>query len=153
MLNASNMRYEMSARACAISGGGIRARHLLVQQMGLVEDFDHNRKLLKGHQPCHKSDRDLNIAHGILDCGVDVLNPIQPACPGMDMAELKIAFGARVIFHGHVDNQNVLPRGTAEDVRHETRDCLATLRAGREGFICCSCHNVQAGTRSKTFSP
>jgi uroporphyrinogen decarboxylase len=82
----------------------------------------------------------------ILDCGVDVLNPIQHACPGMDMAGLKTEFGHRVIFHGGVDNQSVLPRGTAEDVRRETRDCLATLGAGREGFICCSCHNVQAGT-------
>jgi uroporphyrinogen decarboxylase len=82
----------------------------------------------------------------ILDCGVDVLNPIQHACPGMAMAELKKEFGARVIFHGGVDNQRVLPRGTPDDVRRETRDCLATLGAGREGFICGSCHNVQAGT-------
>ncbi|HEX5789549.1 MAG TPA: uroporphyrinogen decarboxylase family protein [Luteolibacter sp.] len=82
----------------------------------------------------------------IIDCGVDVLNPIQHACPGMDMAELKKEFGAEVIFHGGVDNQSVLPRGTVEDVCRETRDCLATLGAGGEGFICCSCHNVQAGT-------
>ena len=82
----------------------------------------------------------------ILDCGVDVLNPIQHACPGMDLAELKQEFGSRVIFHGGVDNQTVLPRGTSDDVRAETRRCLETLGAGREGFICCSCHNVQADT-------
>ena len=82
----------------------------------------------------------------ILDCGVDVLNPIQHVCPGMDMEELKREFGQRVIFHGGVDNQFALPRGTAEDVRREVRRCLETLGAGREGFICCSCHNVQAGT-------
>lgn len=82
----------------------------------------------------------------ILDCGVDVLNPIQHACPGMDMAELKKEFGPRVIFHGGVDNQTVLPRGTPGMVRAEVRDCLRTLGAGREGYICCSCHNVQAGT-------
>jgi len=82
----------------------------------------------------------------ILDCGVDVLNPIQHACPGMDLAELKQEFGERVIFHGGVDNQGVLPRGTVEEVRAEVRDCLRTLGAGREGFICCSCHNVQPGT-------
>jgi uroporphyrinogen decarboxylase len=82
----------------------------------------------------------------ILDCGVDVLNPIQHVCPGMDREELKREFGQRVIFHGGVDNQFALPRGTAEDVRREVRRCLETLGAGREGFICCSCHNVQAGT-------
>ncbi|MDO8836531.1 MAG: uroporphyrinogen decarboxylase family protein, partial [Vicinamibacterales bacterium] len=82
----------------------------------------------------------------ILDCGVDVLNPIQHACPGMDMGELKREFGGRVIFHGGVDNQTVLPRGTVDDVRAEVRECLRTLGAGQEGLICCSCHNVQAGT-------
>lgn len=82
----------------------------------------------------------------ILDCGVDVLNPIQHACPGMDCAELKQEFGSRVIFHGGVDNQSVLPFGSADDVRAETRRCLETLGANGEGYICCSCHNVQAGT-------
>ncbi len=82
----------------------------------------------------------------IIDCGVDVLNPIQHACPGMDMAELKAEFGKDVIFHGGVDNQSVLPFGTVDQVRAEVKDCLRTLGAGKEGYICSSCHNVQAGT-------
>jgi len=82
----------------------------------------------------------------IIDCGVDVLNPIQHSCTGMDMVELKREFGDRVVFHGGVDNQFALPRGTPDDVRREVRYCLETLGAGREGYICCSCHNVQAGT-------
>jgi uroporphyrinogen decarboxylase len=82
----------------------------------------------------------------IIDCGIDVLNPIQHACPGMDMAELKKEFGSQVIFHGGIDNQSALPFGTPQQVREETQRCLDTLGAGREGFICCSCHNVQAGT-------
>lgn len=82
----------------------------------------------------------------ILDCGVDVLNPIQHACPGMERADLRKEFGHRVVFHGGVDNQTVLPRGTPDDVRAEVQACLRTLGAGRTGYICCSCHNVQAGT-------
>lgn len=82
----------------------------------------------------------------IIDCGVDVLNPIQHACPGMDMAELKREFGRRVVFHGGVDNQRVLPHGKPDDVRAEVRACLRTLGGGGEGYICCSCHNIQAGT-------
>jgi len=64
----------------------------------------------------------------------------------MELAELKREFGFRVIFHGGVDNQTVLPRGTPADVQCEVSELLRTLGAGREGFICCSCHNVQAGT-------
>ncbi len=82
----------------------------------------------------------------LIDCGIDVLNPIQHACPGMELEPLKKKYGQQVIFHGGVDNQSVLPFGTPEQVRAETRHCLETLGAGREGFICCSCHNVQAGT-------
>lgn len=82
----------------------------------------------------------------LIEAGIDVLNPVQHACPGMDVAELAREYGADVIFHGGIDNQHVLPFGTPTDVRAETRHCLETLGAGREGYICCSCHNVQPGT-------
>jgi uroporphyrinogen decarboxylase len=82
----------------------------------------------------------------LIDCGIDVLNPIQHVCPGMDPAGLKEAHGDRLIFHGGVDNQRVLPFGTPDDVRAEVRMLCDTLGAGGEGFICCSCHNIQAGT-------
>jgi uroporphyrinogen decarboxylase len=82
----------------------------------------------------------------LIECGIDVLNPIQHVCPGMDRAWLKREFGQHVIFHGGVDNQSVLPFGSPDDVRRETKRCLETLGAGGEGFICSSCHNVQAGT-------
>lgn len=87
----------------------------------------------------------------LIDCGIDVLNPIQHVCPGMDCGELKREFGNDVIFHGGIDNQFALPRGTADDVRRETRHCLDTLGAGREGYICCSCHNAQAGTPAENI--
>jgi uroporphyrinogen decarboxylase len=81
----------------------------------------------------------------LIDCGIDILNPIQHLCPGMDMANMKREFGDRIIFHGGIDNQHALPHGSADDVRRETLDCISTL--GRNGgYICCTCHNAQAGT-------
>lgn len=81
----------------------------------------------------------------LIECGVDILNPIQHICPGMERDALQCDFGSHVIFHGGVDNQHVLPFGSTHDVRKETRTCLETL--GRDGgYVCCSCHNVQAGT-------
>ena len=79
-------------------------------------------------------------------CGIDILNPIQHICPGMAPDDLKRKYGTRIIFHGGVDNQHVLPFGTVDEVRSEVGMLLETLGAGQEGFICCSCHNVQAGT-------
>lgn len=82
----------------------------------------------------------------LIDCGIDVLNPIQHNCPGMETEALKRKYGERVIFHGGVDNQRILPFGTPEEVRNEVRMLKRTLGDGGRGFICCSCHNVQAGT-------
>jgi len=81
----------------------------------------------------------------LIECGVDVLNPIQHVCPGMDTLNLKERFGKDLIFHGGIENQRTLPMGTVEEVITETKNCLDTLGKGG-GYICCSCHNAQAGT-------
>ncbi|MEI6175993.1 MAG: uroporphyrinogen decarboxylase family protein [Verrucomicrobiota bacterium] len=81
----------------------------------------------------------------LIECGVDILNPIQHVCPGMDRAGLNRDFGKDVIFHGGVENQHILPHGSTDDVRREVITCLETLGAGG-GYIPCSCHNIQAGT-------
>ncbi len=70
---------------------------------------------------------------------------MQHVCPGMDTAGLKERFGNDLIFHGGIENQRILPMGTVEEVREETRACLEALGKGG-GYICCSCHNAQAGT-------
>lgn len=82
----------------------------------------------------------------LIEAGIDILNPIQHACPGMDMKALKQRYGRKIIFHGGVDNQQVLPFGSPDDVRREVIRCLEILGEGRQGYICCSCHNIQAGT-------
>lgn len=82
----------------------------------------------------------------LIDAGIDVLNPIQHVCAGMDMEKLKTEYGKDLVFHGGVDNQRVLPFGTADEVREETQACLDTLGKDGGGFICCSCHNIQPGT-------
>jgi uroporphyrinogen decarboxylase len=81
----------------------------------------------------------------LIECGIDLLNPIQHICPGMDRAGLKRDFGSQVVFHGGVENQQVLPFGSVDDVRREVITCLQTLGAGG-GYIPSSCHNIQAGT-------
>lgn len=81
----------------------------------------------------------------LVAAGVDILNPIQHVCPGMDRKGLKRDFGDRLVFHGGVENQCILPHGSPEQVAAETRECLGTLGAGG-GYIPCSCHNIQAGT-------
>lgn len=100
----------------------------------------HSKKVL-----FHSDGAARNFVPHLIEAGIDILNPIQHVCPGMEREELNRDFGDQVIFHGGIENQNVLPRGTVDEVRNETLTCLKTLGANG-GYIPCSCHNIQAGT-------
>lgn len=82
----------------------------------------------------------------LVDLGIDVLNPIQWTCPGMEPAHLKRDFGKRICFHGGIENQRILPFGTPEEVRAEVRHCLDTLAGDGTGYILAPCHNLQSQT-------
>jgi len=82
------------------------------------------------------------ILPDMVEAGIDVLNPIQWRCTGMEREALKRDFGDAVVFHGGMDNQQTLPFGTPEEVREEVRENLGLLRGGR-GYILAPCHNIQ----------
>jgi len=82
----------------------------------------------------------------LVEMGIDILNPVQWTCPGMDMHELKAEFGDRVCFHGAVENQRILPFGTPEEVRAEVRHCIDALAGNGTGYILAPCHNLQVNT-------
>ena len=76
-----------------------------------------------------------------IDAGVDILNPIQPSCTGMDPQELKATYGEKLCFHGGVDVQTVLPHGSPGEVRSTTRQLVETMKPGG-GFILCPTHTL-----------
>jgi uroporphyrinogen decarboxylase len=76
--------------------------------------------------------------------GIDILNPVQHTCPGMEREGLKRDFGGRICFHGGIDNQKVLPFGTTEEVRQEVRRSIDALASDATGYILAPCHNLQA---------
>jgi uroporphyrinogen decarboxylase len=82
------------------------------------------------------------ILPDMIAAGIDLLNPIQWRCPGMDREGLKKDFGDKIVLHGGVDNQYTLPFGSVEEVRAEVRDNLRILGKGG-GYILAPCHNIQ----------
>ena len=82
----------------------------------------------------------------LVEMGIDILNPVQWNCPGMDLVALKREFGRKICFHGGVENQKILPFGTVEDVRAEVRHCIDALASDGTGYILAPCHNLQALT-------
>ncbi|UCB45696.1 MAG: hypothetical protein JSV25_16060 [Spirochaetota bacterium] len=83
------------------------------------------------------------VIEDLIDVGLDILNPVQPLA--MDPARLKRKFGKRLSFWGGVDDQQVIPFGTPDDVEEEVRLRLRQLGTGG-GYILCSSHNIQPTT-------
>jgi uroporphyrinogen decarboxylase len=83
------------------------------------------------------------IIPDMIEAGIDVLNPIQWRCKGMDRKGLKRDFGDKVVFHGGVDNQYTLAFGSVDEVREEVIYNIRVLGEGG-GYILAPCHNIQA---------
>jgi uroporphyrinogen decarboxylase len=81
--------------------------------------------------------------------GIEILNPVQWRCPGMEREGLVADFGDRIIFHGSIDNQQTLPFGTVDDVISEVRESIEIYRDAR--WICNPCHNIQPNTPTENI--
>jgi uroporphyrinogen decarboxylase len=81
----------------------------------------------------------------LIDIGIDILNPLQWRCAGMQREGLARDFGKSLIFHGGVDNQQTLPFGTPDDVKREVADNLRIFGGGK-GYVVAPCHNLQPNT-------
>jgi uroporphyrinogen-III decarboxylase len=84
----------------------------------------------------------------LIEIGVDVLNPIQPA--SMDPEEIKRQFGKRLCFWGSIDEQHTLPFGTPAEVRQEVTERLKTI-GKNGGLILAPTHHVQLDTPMENF--
>ena len=157
-----DLAYQKTLRIFETIPGRVMITYIaedLGSQEGLLFSRGHMREFLF---PRMKRMMDLTRQHGshvfthsdgavrevipdLIDLGVEVLNPIQWRCRGMDRAGLKRDFGAKLILHGGMDNQQTLPFGSAADVRREVVDNLRLLGVGG-GYILAPCHNIQSIT-------
>jgi len=114
-------------------------REFLLPGMKRMIDLVHGAGVFVFH---HNDGGVRRIIPDMIEAGIDILNPIQWRCRGMEREALKKDFGAKLVFHGGMDNQKTLPFGTTADVRKEVEENLATLGRGG-GYILAPCHNVQ----------
>ena len=75
--------------------------------------------------------------------GFEVFNPVQPGVPGHSPRELKDAFGDQFVFWGAIDQQELLPHGSDEELEADIREKLAILGSGG-GYMIAPAHIIQA---------
>jgi len=88
------------------------------------------------------------IIGDLVEIGLDVLNPIQPAC--LHLEHLAEAYGDKLCFWGSVDEQQTLPFGSPEDVRREVASRIKVL-GKNGGLILGPTHHVQLDTPLENF--
>ena len=84
-----------------------------------------------------------SLIDDFIDVGIDILNPVQVRAQGMDAAGLKKRYGKNIVFWGGIDSQQVLPNGTAADVKNEVKHLISAAGPGG-GLVICAVHNIQA---------
>lgn len=89
------------------------------------------------------------ILDDIVGTGADGLNPIEPVA-GMDLAEVKAAYGDRICLIGNIDCGDLLCNAPVAEVERTVRE---TIRVGAPGgrFILSSSNSIHASVRPENF--
>ena len=105
----------------------------------------HNVKFI--HHSCGAI---FKLIPDLIDAGVSVLDPIQVTAKGMDIGKLKEEFGNKLVFHGGLDTQNLMPRGSIQEVRDMARKTIEILGANG-GYFFSPSHRFQADTPTENI--
>jgi hypothetical protein len=119
-------------------------RELWFPYYKLVNDWVHENTTWKTFK--HSCGSVENFLGSFIECGFDILNPVQCSAAHMEPDHLKREYGRHLVFWGGgVDTQGTLPFGTPAQVREEVLQ-RCEIFAPHGGFVFNTIHNVQAQT-------
>ncbi|MGC9318137.1 MAG: uroporphyrinogen decarboxylase family protein [Armatimonadota bacterium] len=85
----------------------------------------------------------------IVDTGIDAIDPLEPIA-GMDIGEVKEAYGDRIAVCGNVDCGELLSRGTPEQVVEAVKETIAKASPGG-GHIMASSNSIHPAVRPENY--
>jgi uroporphyrinogen decarboxylase len=84
------------------------------------------------------------LLEGLIEAGLEAINPVQITCKGMDPAGLKRDFGSRLTFWGGgCDTREILIHGQPQQIRDHVRRLMDIWRPGG-GYVFQQVHNILA---------
>ena len=108
----------------------------------LKERVAYTKQFTDGFYKHHTCGSVHNLIPSIIDCGVDILNPIQPGVYMMEHERLKADYGDKITYWGGVDTQHLLPLGTPEEIMVEVGRILSIMDVNG-GYILSPAHTIQ----------
>jgi uroporphyrinogen decarboxylase len=86
----------------------------------------------------------LELLPGLIEAGLDAINPVQITCRGMEPSALKRDFGRQLTFWGGgCDTRDVLIKGTPAQVREHVKRLVSLWKPGG-GYVFQQVHNIMA---------
>ena len=84
----------------------------------------------------------VDILGDLVECGVDVINPVQISARGMNPSDLKERFGSDTIFYGGVYDAVLMAMHESEEAVYEAvKENIRTLSSGG-GYLFAGVHNL-----------
>lgn len=78
----------------------------------------------------------------ISEMGFEVFNPVQPGVPGHLPQDMKNRFGDKFVFWGAIDQQDLLPNGSDEELEKDIMEKISILGKGG-GYMISPAHIIQ----------
>jgi len=84
-----------------------------------------------------------DLLDDIREIGFEVFNPVQPGVPGHLPQDMKSNFGDKFAFWGAIDQQDLLPNGTDDELERDISEKITILGKGG-GYMISPAHIIQA---------
>lgn len=111
----------------------------------------HTKKFTAAKFLHHSCGSVYSLVGELVDAGVEILNPIQPKARDMSPEKLKTAYGGRVVFHGGIDTQELLPFCTDEEIEQAVKETIAVMNQNG-GYILAAAHNIQPDVNPRSLT-
>lgn len=115
-------------------------RRIFKPRHKLLCDYTHAHSSM--HTFIHSCGSIDQVIPDLIEAGIEILNPVQTSCRGMEPEKLKREFGKDVAFWGGgIDTRRVLNGGTPAEVRRQALERLELFGKGG-GYVFNTVHNI-----------